>query len=228
MDRPFHIGLDLDGVFADFNTAALDLLHELFGPPRNEDWEGPTTWNWWSDAGYKASESDTLWKVIRDPASQFWLRRVAPYRGAPQCLKALINGAMDRGLAFTFLTTRPGRTARPQSIEWLRRYVARGWAPQVICCPNAEGKGRIAAGMQLDAFIDDSWPNVQAVQRHTQLPGKHLAVYHRPWTAATLPPREPGDPVPDPVWSVDGYDNLFSWVEAIRAPMLQDLPDPGV
>lgn len=178
---PLHIGLDLDGVFANFNDhpdkgGMAALLIETSG--RNlfpKDWKGPDTWHWWGALGYKKSEADVAWEAIRTRAD-FWLA-LNPYPDTAWALHRLSTLVSTRGVRYTFLTTRPGTSAHWQSVRWLRLHGMP--EPQVIICPSSESKGVLAKALGLDAYVDDYPPNIEAVWRFS--PDTAARLYAQPW-----------------------------------------------
>lgn len=168
------LGLDVDGVFADFNSCYQELLIEmsgrdLFGPNYI-----PTTWYYPQTVGYTQVEEDKVWAFI-EQSPAFW--QLLP--AYPEAYQAL-NDCLGIADEVYFITSRPGRTAKAQTEYWLR------WLSPMIVHPatvlivsNLESKGFIARGLQLDAFLDDRWENCQSVVLTS--PGTRVCLLNRPW-----------------------------------------------
>lgn len=195
----FHLGLDIDGLFADFNghpdTHGFSQLlcqvtgRDLFPRP----WE-PTTWHWWGALGYKPSEGSDAWESLKRSGT-FW-RDLPAYDGTREFFR-LLNGYDELELQVTFLTTRMGRGAHYQTRRWLQSYGMH--APQVVLAANSQSKGLLAQALALDAYIDDYPPNVEAVRQYA--PKTDVRLYRRPWNTAVV---EPG--------IIDGMGALETWV----------------
>lgn len=185
-DSTFHLGLDIDGIFADFNGhpdthGFAQLLcqvtkRDLFPRP----WS-PTTWHWWGALGYKPSEGSETWEHLK-ASGAFW-RYLPPYDGTQAFFRTL-NSFHEIALRITFLTTRPGLGAHYQTRAWL---VAQGlYAPQVIITADAKAKGILANALGLDAYVDDYPPNVQAVREMS--PKTDCRLYRAPWNRDVVDP----------------------------------------
>jgi hypothetical protein len=175
----FHLGLDLDGLFADFNghpdTHGFSNLlvkvteRDLFPRP----WT-PTTWHWWGALGYKPSEGSAAWEVLK-ASGTFW-RGLPAYPGTREFFRAL-NAYDELDLRVTFITTRMGAGAHYQSRAWLQ---AQGmYAAQVVLAANSEAKGMLAQALALDAYVDDYPPNVAAIRAYA--PSCDTRLYAMPW-----------------------------------------------
>lgn len=169
MSRILRLGLDLDGVFADFNTGFARTLIEatgrnLFPQPFTPPWQ-PQTWSWWQPLGYRKTESDAAWAAV--DADPLWWATLNSMHTQHQTerffsqLQAWINQQM---LAVFFLTTRPSPNAHWQSVQWLRRFGLQ--TPQVLIADHATSKGELARILRLDAFLDDYPANLAAVRLH--------------------------------------------------------------
>lgn len=153
------LGIDIDGVLADFNTAYRAKLLEVTGrdlcPP---DVSNPPTWEWPSFYGYTEAEEDMVWEQI-EQASLFWedLRRL-PDADIFLHLLASLPQTDD----IYFVTSRPGLTAKGQSERWLEM-CGYGGATVTIALPS-HNKGPLAAALNLTHFIDDKAENCRCVK----------------------------------------------------------------
>lgn len=150
------IGVDLDGVLANFNAAYRTKLIEVTGRDLipEQDCSGntvettPPCWYYPVDHyGYTKDEDKATWKAIVE-SPDFW-RSIRPY---PETFDFLC-GLGDNEVYF--ITTRPGATAHSQSVEWLERLGEP--TPNVIIARGS--KGDIAKGIGLTHFIDDKPEN---------------------------------------------------------------------
>lgn len=147
-----RIGVDLDGVLADFNSDFMNLMttvtgRDLFGHPR----KAITCWNYPVDQfGYTKEEFNRAWQAV-EKSDSFW-RRLGDYPLAPTVLAQLddMAGAHD----IYFITSRVGQQAKLQTECWLN---ARGFAWPTVLVSSA--KGACAKALKLDLYIDDKTEN---------------------------------------------------------------------
>lgn len=151
-----RIGVDVDGVLADFNASYIDLTiattgRDLF-PPR--PFVIPT-WYYPQHFGYTDVEDSKVWGIIKqDPT--FWSSLPA----YPSTVSALVRLNANQHDIY-FITNRPGKTAKQQTEWWLEM---QGWpwggGPTVIVSAD---KGAIAMGLELDVYVDDKLENANSV-----------------------------------------------------------------
>ena len=180
MNRPFRLGLDVDGVLADFNRKAAQVIarltsRDLVPSPYRE----PNTWYWMQAYGYRPSEETRFWEHVHESAT-FW-ETLDAIDGAEETIpyvQSLIEGDDESGaLEVYFLTTRPSRTAHVQTRRWLYK---RGILyPQVCVCDSQLTKGTLAQALRLDGVVDDYPPNLFAV-RGVAADCK-VVLYEAPW-----------------------------------------------
>lgn len=154
------IGIDMDGVLADFNTAFIALIKDTTGvelPPPSDSY--PSVWNYHREPGGITEEQDkALWTHIM--YSPFWLT-LRPLKGAEVALDEL-NRRAGRGDEVYFITTRPGRDAKALTEGWLQWYGMEN--PTVLISGD---KGSVAKGLGLNVFIDDKPENCNEVLDET-------------------------------------------------------------
>lgn len=153
-----RIGVDIDGVLANFCLAFMDLLVEVTGRdlvPESvkENTRTIPIWNWPAHYGYTREEEQRAWDRVKE-SDEFW-QTLKAMPGATELLDQLnhVNGDVY------FVTSRLGNSAKRQTETWLRFYGA--WEPTVLV--NYGNKGKIAQGLQLTHFIDDNADNCKAV-----------------------------------------------------------------
>lgn len=148
-----RIGVDCDGVLADFNTAFINRIIAVTG--HNDfpliPFDIPT-WNYPQHFGYTEEEVSDVWKIIEaDP--EFWLR-LPSYADTQESLRALA-GRSHAGDDLYFITSRPGIAAKRQTEAWLRK---NGFADRPTVLISSD-KGLCAAALNLDVYLDDRWEN---------------------------------------------------------------------
>lgn len=168
-DRPLRLGIDLDGVMCNFNEAFRSLIIELVGvtlPLICNTY--PDTWNYHRTAGVTKDQDNKLWAHISDNTNQFW-RNLGELPGAV-LLRDLSDMVDARKVTVYFITNRPDAGAHQQSMAWL---AAHGFRTPVVLIANDEtAKGKLAAGLNLDALIDDKPENCLQVRdraKHTRV-----------------------------------------------------------
>jgi uncharacterized HAD superfamily protein len=137
------IGIDLDGVAADFNTEFLRLSRKLLAKPK----AGYVVTNFdYSKCGWSKAEVQRIFNHIRH-TSDFWttLQRLP---------RTSSLAKHEKDYEYFFITSRMSTDGNPvtyQSESWLRtQYGLR--SPYVIV---SNEKGAEAAKLELDYFIDD-------------------------------------------------------------------------
>jgi uncharacterized HAD superfamily protein len=152
-ERKRKIGIDVDGVLANFNDDYGRILVETSGRnliPANFTIDDIDTWHWEKKLGYTAKEVDAVWRVI-DTHPFFW----SALRALPGARHLTALNAHD----VYFITSRPGVTAKQQTENWL---VAHGiFRPTVLISSK---KGPVVAGLDLDFFVDDKLENCVEVE----------------------------------------------------------------
>lgn len=175
MERPLRIGIDMDGVIADFASAFHAVESGLFGgeaavpagQPEQQP-EAPDTADGTPDAPSAPPPVDprearrrrqAVWQAIRATAD-FWTTLAPLEAGAVARLQAL---AVQHRWEVFFITRRPvtaGETVQRQTQRWL---VEHGFElPSVLVIDGS--RGAAAAALRLDYHIDDDLQNCLDVQ----------------------------------------------------------------
>lgn len=174
------LGIDVDGVLADFNTSFAEAVIEVTGTDLfPKDWREaikdktfPTTWNWDLDAGYTKEQSRKTWEQGILTSSKFW-KSLAPLPGAVDAIKQF-NRMSNEGHEVYFLTHRNGKKAKQQTEEWL--YDLGMNYPTVLLTGN---KLPVLDNLGVQFFIDDKLATVNEVYRAGVV--KHLYLFNSPW-----------------------------------------------
>tara|TARA_Y100000310_G_scaffold338954_1_gene430117 strand:- start:89 stop:718 length:630 start_codon:yes stop_codon:yes gene_type:complete len=149
------LGINLDGVLADYWTAYLRRLrraHAALSPatPMPTSVAG-------SARAFSPAVRGHVWQDI-NASPTFWVD-LSPYPDTPDVLRRL--EAIDR---VYFLTRRYGTNVRSQTATWL---TAMGYHrhPSVLVVPTDRDKAALASTLQLTGVIDDSISVGRALRR---------------------------------------------------------------
>lgn len=174
-----RLGIDVDGVLANFNAAFMDRIVTLTGrdmfPPRPFE---PPTWAYPTYYGYSRFEETLTWEGIhRDP--KFWLT-LDPYWDAVTVLERLRELSTEHDIYF--ITARYGKRAKQQTEYWLATHSGDFlWNPTVVLSGN---KATCAAALEFDRYIDDSEEHVTAVSEKCY---GETYLLDRAWNRGLLP-----------------------------------------
>lgn len=168
------IGIDVDGVLADFNQDFIQTVIDATGkdlfPPRPFD---IPCWDYPEHYGYTAADTKHVWQDVIIPDPTFWVS-LEPYPGTEAALQ-LLKDRDDEHDEVYFITARPGTFPKHQTEVWLRAHHGDfNWRPTVLISGM---KGQCAEALRLDKYIDDRSENVLDVSRECK--GTYLMT--RPW-----------------------------------------------
>lgn len=160
------LGVDLDGVVADFHTAFLRILEKQTGRPAS----GPVvTWDFARDLGYTDLEIGRAWQTVHD-SDTFW-ERLPLLPEAPAAF-AYLRKRMGLGDDVYFVTNRQGEYVKHQTERWLTPWISN---PTVLLTAN---KGLAARVLEFTHYIDDLPWNCE--QAYT-IGGARVCLMDRPW-----------------------------------------------
>lgn len=176
-----RIGLDIDGVLADFTSAYISVLEHVSGKKSTlKPGEDVSCWFFETTVGFDAEDVTKAWKAITaDPL--FWTK----LRPMVETESALVtfNKVYQSGHEVYFITNRPGIAPHTQTMVWL---MAHGFpTPTVLMSPEVNKqsmKGHVAKGLSLTHFIDDKPENCWAVK--AAAPDCLVALYSRRYNEA--------------------------------------------
>ena len=139
-----RLGIDVDGVVADFRSAFRTLAEQELGIAA-EDAESDLT----------RADIERLWRAVAG-RSNWWLD-VPPYE--PDQILRLYSGARQSRWEVFFMTSRPpsaGDSVQLQTQVWLERHGF--FLPSVLTTP-AGARGELARSLRLDLALDDRMVN---------------------------------------------------------------------
>lgn len=173
-----RIGVDVDGVLADFNAHFIERVIQVCGedkfPPRPFD---IPVWDYPKHYGYTTKQLTAVWEHIEQDLN-YW-RNLPKYHNTETALLALAQFE-HKGNDLYYITSRPGQAAKEQTESWIQRHTrvqtAALPAPTVLLSSR---KGAAAYALDLDAYIDDKLENLYDV--HTDTPITTLFLQNRPW-----------------------------------------------
>jgi hypothetical protein len=154
------LGIDVDGILANFTKACAALLTSVAGSKRSlPDGFGETiqapSWYWHKEMGFSDGEMDEVWQEIRrDP--HFWVQLEA-LPMAKDFLSKLRNLGSNHEVYF--ITDRPGVKPQYQTWWWLSTHGY--YEPNVII--SRKGKGIVCKALGIETYIDDKPENVEDV-----------------------------------------------------------------
>ena len=177
------IGVDCDGVLADFNTAFIAYTIKVTGvdkfPKRPFD---ITTWNYPESYGYTAKQMSAVWDCIKQDHI-FWatLPRFEDSNESCDLLRDITN--FLAGDIYIITNRSKGLHPKRQTEIWLAK--ARFEGATVLITADKAGAARV---LELDAYIDDKWENCDAVSK-TVYRGIKVRTFmlDRPWNRQPEP-----------------------------------------
>lgn len=172
------VGVDVDGVVAEFNIAYKRLIEEMT-PIRLPDISDyyPNTWNYERAAGLAKEDENRVWDKIKNSDS-FW-QNLPQYKGTESFLWHLMDLCSNNHDVY-FITSRPGDTAKAQTERWIK-YAGFEIFPTVLI---SKEKGLCAKALKLTHYIDDKNENVADVLQAS--PETKTFMLARPWNQEQL------------------------------------------
>lgn len=178
-----RIGIDIDGVLANFVSSYKDYIVRVTGRdlfPSGDIWD---SWNHETAVGYTSADISLVWDCIRaDPC--FW-KSLSPYPETRAALFA-VSDQIATGSDVYFITARPGVAAKAQTEDWLHQHWPTFHVPRLTVLLSSH-KGLCARALNLDAYIDDRIENVidvAATSMFDDPPQCRTFLLSRPWNAS--------------------------------------------
>lgn len=156
-----RIGLDIDGVLANFNPAYIRLLNEIRNIGASED-HVPQRWHYEGDLGFTPDDVQLAWQAI-GKSEDFWYN-----------LNRLEYPPSLPGHEVYYITARPGKNVKLQTESWLMEYGAD--LPTVLISAM---KGACAYALNLEVYVDDRLENILDVERAS--PSTRAYLINRPY-----------------------------------------------
>jgi len=150
-----RLGLDLDGVLADFNASYRQLFIDLTGRDTFDGETDPPCWNYHAVYGYTDAEAKQVWGAIA-ASDRFW-ERLDPLPGAVSLLKWAFW--KQNQIDVYFITSRIGLGVKKQSEHWLHCH---GFPRATVLVQQEQSgtKGDLAKGLGLTHVLDDKIENL--------------------------------------------------------------------
>jgi uncharacterized HAD superfamily protein len=142
------IGIDVDGVVANFNKGYIKLLNSLHNRTADVEY-APQTWNYESELGFSTQEVSEAWQYISKSA-RFWME-LEPTPDAEEFLASLPNTHQ-----YIFITSRPGVNAAEQTAFWLSHH----GMPGRFGVEVSSEKGDKCLEHSVDLYLDDKGENI--------------------------------------------------------------------
>src|SRR5918994_7456962 len=155
-----RLGIDVDGVLADFRTAFHTLATSELGS-RSGDIEAELT----------KGDIERLWKAVARAAN--WWVDLPPYE--PEQIARLYELSRKGRWEVFFLTSRPpsgGDTVQLQTQVWLERFGF--YMPSVLTAP-AGARGELARSLRIDLIVDDHLVNCMEIVGASNAKVLHMA-----------------------------------------------------
>jgi uncharacterized HAD superfamily protein len=162
-----RVGLDIDGVFADYHTA----IHE-----ETMKRHGEVT---------KETLHRTECSILDTYNYSFW-RKIKPL-DPPERVKMFLEEARNEPCTTLYFLTRRPPCLQYVTAEWLTRHFI-NVNHNVILVTGAVEKGRIAQGLLLDHFVDDDPVHCMQVMRYS--PKTFVWLADRPGNRWFTPPED--------------------------------------
>lgn len=156
-----RLGIDVDGVLADFRTAFRALAAKELGHRESAE----------VDQELSKKDVDRLWKAVATAPN--WWGDLPPYE--PDQLARLYSLARGGRWEVFFMTSRPpssGDTVQLQTQVWLERYGF--YMPSVLTAP-AGARGELARSLRIDVIVDDHLVNCMEIVGASNARVLHMA-----------------------------------------------------
>lgn len=164
------IGIDVDGVLANFCEGFQEVGRKLFGKDKFPQGYVPHDWNW-TDIITK-DEERLMWQELLK-TSDFWTS-LEPIEANVIALREFLLVFGDKHDVW-FVTARAasgGPTQASQTSEWLERqfgYEANSQHRGVITVPKSDLKRQVLEGVGITYMIDDHGPTIESLDSLPQM-----------------------------------------------------------
>lgn len=156
-----RLGIDVDGVLADFRTAFRELAAKELGSRASAE----------ADQELSKKDVERLWKAVATAPN--WWGDLPPFE--PDQLTRLYSLSRSGRWEVFFMTSRPpssGDTVQLQTQVWLERYGF--YMPSVLTAP-AGARGELARSLRIDVIVDDHLVNCMEIVGASNARVLHMA-----------------------------------------------------
>jgi len=160
MKKYINVGIDVDGIIADFVIPFSKILRYLFKDkiPIITSYDQVLDWDWERWLPLSDTEIEQAWGIVNNSIN-FWETLPLLNENEWEYLKKNLSSPYINVYFITHRTFSEGKSVVHQTIDWLS---SNGWInPQVILAKN---KGSVAHCLDLDFFIDDKLSNCVKVK----------------------------------------------------------------
>lgn len=156
------VGVDIDGVLADWNNAFRQVLINRTGRVLMDLDFDPPVWNYAEHYGYTAEETARAYADIHTD-SFFW-QNLKPLPGAERLAGVLDRLEWEDRIELYFVTARSGVDVKFQTERWLGHLMGHPrLRSTVLICPG--DKADVATALRMTHFIDDKFETALAMAR---------------------------------------------------------------
>lgn len=167
---PERIGVDIDGVLADFTYPVAELASQMF----NLEVSGHAThWNWMRDFGVTGDKERELWGWIKEHPE--WWGTLPALPGARMAIAYLRESSAE----VYFITSKPSFGCKLVVENWLRHH---GYPDPTVLI--AEDKAPIVKALKIQMFVDDRPETCVDVVAKTE---SRVFMPNRPWNQGEFP-----------------------------------------
>lgn len=202
------IGVDVDGIVANFEAGYAPLLTQVSGIefPKLGTAGWPDTWFWERASGITEEQEDKVWKELILSDDDFWFK-LPPHPGAEEFLETLSELQYEHDVYF--ITNRPGHFAKGCTEDWLSQYgVDR---PTVLISGD---KGGCCKSLKVNYYIDDKNENCANVLAESPLTKCYMLA--KPYNSlnAIWPPTIPAVGIPSNLIRVDTLKEFLDGIQS--------------
>lgn len=166
-----RIGIDIDGVLADFNSCYTGLMRDILKlkvPMVSTDY--PDQWNYHRALGVTEDQERILFNIMEHQREWVKLRH---YADVPGFANWYATNLYNHDIYF--ITSRPdGASLKEQTESWLAKELS--FSPRPLTVLMASDKGRVAKALKLDYFIEDKPETLDSMPE-----GVTCFLVDRPW-----------------------------------------------
>ena len=175
-----RLGIDVDGIVANFTPKYLEKLIELSG--HRPEWDAtkdPDCWNWAKKYGFSHSHNEAFWEHAKSPEGEGVWSDLQPLVTSDEV--TLLQHYIDNEDVY-FISNR-ALCHRRTTDRWLRRVLGDREFTTIL----TREKGMMANALQLHGLIDDKPKNLTKTLEYCGLVCVPVLV-NRPWNQEQISP----------------------------------------